>query len=38
VTAPISSATTMQQLDELIKAPALKLAAEDIAALDNASA
>jgi aryl-alcohol dehydrogenase-like predicted oxidoreductase len=38
VTAPISSATTMQQLDELIKAPALKLAAEDIAALDKASA
>jgi len=38
VTAPISSATNMQQLDELLQAPAIKLTGEDIAVLDQASA
>ncbi len=38
VTAPIASATSMAQLDELLKVPSLVLAAEDIAALDQASA
>jgi aryl-alcohol dehydrogenase-like predicted oxidoreductase len=38
VTAPIVSATSLKQLDEILKAPQLKLAREDIAALDAASA
>lgn len=38
VTAPISSATSLQQLESLIKAAALKLDASDIAELDKASA
>jgi aryl-alcohol dehydrogenase-like predicted oxidoreductase len=38
MTAPIASATSLAQLDELMKAPAIKLAREDIAALDSASA
>jgi aryl-alcohol dehydrogenase-like predicted oxidoreductase len=38
ITAPIASATSMAQLEELLKAPTLNLAAEDIAALDQASA
>ncbi len=38
VTAPIASATTVQQLDELLKAPSIKLTPEDTAALDAASA
>ena len=38
VTAPIVSATSLAQLDEIMKAPRLKLTREDIAALDQASA
>ena len=38
VTAPISSATSLTQLNEIMQAPRLKLAPEDIAALDAASA
>jgi len=38
VTAPIASATSLAQLDELMKAPTIKLVREDIAALDDASA
>ncbi|SDN82761.1 aldo/keto reductase [Phyllobacterium sp. OV277] len=38
VTAPISSATSLQQLESLIKAASLKLDASDIAELDKASA
>jgi aryl-alcohol dehydrogenase-like predicted oxidoreductase len=38
VTAPIVSATSLQQLDEILKAAQLKLSANDIAALDSASA
>lgn len=38
VTAPIASATTLEQLNELARAVALKLDATDIAALDAASA
>ena len=38
VTAPIASATSLEQLKDILKAPALKLSAEDIAALDQASA
>ncbi|WP_218510700.1 aldo/keto reductase [Variovorax sp. dw_308] len=37
ITAPIASATSIQQLDELVKAAQLKLAPEAIAALDAAS-
>lgn len=37
VTAPIVSATSVKQLDEILKAAALKLSADDIAALDKAS-
>ena len=37
VTAPIASATNLKQLDELVASTALKLSAEDIAALDQAS-
>ncbi|TPJ23430.1 aldo/keto reductase [Mesorhizobium sp. B2-7-2] len=38
VTAPIASATTPAQMDSLIRAASLKLSADDIAALDRASA
>ena len=38
VTAPIASATTPQQLQSLVAATKLALRAEDIAALDAASA
>jgi aryl-alcohol dehydrogenase-like predicted oxidoreductase len=38
VTAPIASATSLAQLDDIMKAPSLKLAGEDITALDAASA
>jgi len=38
VTAPIASATSVQQLEDIMKAPALKLSAEDMATLDRASA
>lgn len=37
VTAPIVSATNLEQLHELTKTPSIKLTAEDIAALDKAS-
>lgn len=38
ITAPIASATTLDQVDSLVRAASLKLSAEDIAALDKASA
>ncbi|RUW25192.1 aldo/keto reductase [Mesorhizobium sp. M4B.F.Ca.ET.215.01.1.1] len=38
VTAPIASATTTAQVDSLVRAASLKLGADDIAALDRASA
>ncbi len=38
VTAPIASATTLDQMDSLVRAASLKLAPEDMAALDKASA
>ncbi len=38
VTAPIASATNLEQLDSLVRATRLSLTAEDIAALDAASA
>jgi len=38
VTAPIVSATSRDQLADILKAPALTLSAEDMAALDKASA
>ena len=38
VTAPIVSATSVVQLQDIVKAPALKLTADDLAALDAASA
>ena len=38
VTAAISSATSMAQLNDIMKAPEIKLTGEDIAALDKASA
>jgi len=38
VTAPIVSATSLQQLKDLIAAPGVKLDAEDVAAIDKASA
>jgi len=38
ITAPIASATSIKQLDELVAAAALRLAPETIAALDAASA
>ena len=38
ITAPIVSATSLQQLEDLIAAPGVKLDAADVAALDNASA
>jgi len=34
ITAPIVSATSLKQLDEILKAPGIKLAPEDIAALE----
>jgi len=37
ITAPIASATSVTQLDEIMKAPGIKLGADDIAALDKAS-
>lgn len=37
VTAPIASATTLQQLDTLIQAPQLKLSGNDLVLLDKAS-
>jgi aryl-alcohol dehydrogenase-like predicted oxidoreductase len=38
VTAPIASATSLQQLDDIMKAPQIKLTPDDVAALDQASA
>jgi len=38
VTAPIASATSLKQLDEIMQAPRLKLSREDVQALDKASA
>jgi aryl-alcohol dehydrogenase-like predicted oxidoreductase len=38
VTAPIASATTLDQVDSLVRATSLKLSSEDMAALDEASA
>jgi aryl-alcohol dehydrogenase-like predicted oxidoreductase len=38
ITAPIASATTPDQMESLVRAASLKLGAEDIAALDKASA
>jgi aryl-alcohol dehydrogenase-like predicted oxidoreductase len=38
VTAPIVSATSVVQLRDIMKAPALKLTPDDLAALDAASA
>ena len=38
ITAPIASATSVAQLEELLGAAALALSGEDIAALDRASA
>jgi aryl-alcohol dehydrogenase-like predicted oxidoreductase len=38
ITAPIASATRLEQVDSLIKAVSLKLGADDIAELDRASA
>ena len=38
ITAPIASATTLDQVESLVRAASLKLSAEDLAALDKASA
>jgi aryl-alcohol dehydrogenase-like predicted oxidoreductase len=38
VTAPIASATSLNQLHETMQAPRLKLSREDLQALDKASA
>ena len=38
ITAPIASATSRKQLDEIMKAPHIKLSSEDILALDAAGA
>ncbi|ESX92921.1 aldo/keto reductase [Mesorhizobium sp. M1148] len=38
ITAPIASATTLDQVDSLVRAASLKLSAEDLVALDKASA
>ena len=38
ITAPIASATSLRQLDEIMRAPRLKLMPDDIAALDKISA
>jgi aryl-alcohol dehydrogenase-like predicted oxidoreductase len=37
ITAPIASATSMTQLDEIMRAPALNLSKENMAAFDQAS-
>jgi aryl-alcohol dehydrogenase-like predicted oxidoreductase len=37
ITAPIASATNLRQLDEIMKAPQIKLSKDDVAALDKAS-
>jgi aryl-alcohol dehydrogenase-like predicted oxidoreductase len=38
ITAPIASATSLKQLEEIMRAPSIKLGKDDIAALDKASA
>lgn len=38
ITAPIASATSLKQLDEIMKAPRVNLTKNDVAALDKASA
>ena len=38
ITAPIVSATSLQQLKDLIAAPGIKLDAADVATIDKASA
>ncbi|UVK40284.1 aldo/keto reductase [Mesorhizobium sp. AR10] len=38
ITAPIASATTLEQVDSLVRAAALNLSSEDVAELDRASA
>jgi aryl-alcohol dehydrogenase-like predicted oxidoreductase len=38
ITAPIASATSLRQLEEIMQAPRLALTADDLAALDQASA
>ena len=38
ITAPIASATNLKQLDEIMKAPRIRLTKDDLAALDKASA
>ena len=38
ITAPIASATSVKQLQDIMKAPRLKLTKDDVAALDKASA
>ena len=38
ITAPIASATTLDQVESLVRAASLMLSAEDMAALDKASA
>jgi aryl-alcohol dehydrogenase-like predicted oxidoreductase len=38
VTAPIASATSLSQLEEIAQAPQIKLTADDLAALDRATA
>jgi aryl-alcohol dehydrogenase-like predicted oxidoreductase len=38
VTAPIASATSLEQVDSLVRATQLKLSAEDVQSLDVASA
>jgi aryl-alcohol dehydrogenase-like predicted oxidoreductase len=38
VTAPIASATSLAQLEDLVRAATLELSGEDVAALDRASA
>jgi len=38
VTAPIASATSLEQLQDIVKATQLRLTADDTAALDRASA
>jgi aryl-alcohol dehydrogenase-like predicted oxidoreductase len=38
ITAPIASATSLKQLDEIMQAPRLKLSREDMQTLDNACA
>ena len=38
ITAPIASATSLKQFDEIMQAPRIKLTKDDLAALDKASA